>query len=83
MVSKAPEVAEAGAEASGGLGGMVGSALSAFGGGGGLGGLASLAGGFDKLGLDAGMLAKFAPIVKGYFEENGGDVAKNLMSKFL
>ena len=67
----------------GGLGGMVGSALSAFGGGEGLGGIAKLAGSFDKLGIDAGTVAKFVPIVKNYMEENGGDLAKNLLGKLF
>jgi len=76
MVSKAPE-AEGAAS---GLGGMVGSALSAVGASD-LGNLASLAGGFKSLGLDMGMVGKFAPMVTGYLSEQGGDTVKNLLSK--
>lgn len=78
MVSKAPE---SGGAASG-LGGMVGSALSAVGASD-LGNLASLAGGFKALGLDAGMVAQFAPLVTNYLTENGGDTVKALLDKVL
>ena len=76
IAAKAPEAS------SGGLGGMLGSAVSALGGSD-LGNLAELAGGFDKLGIDAGMISKFVPIVQEYLEGNGGDLAKTLIGKFL
>lgn len=78
MIGKAP--AAEGATA--GIGGMVGSALSAMGAGN-LGNLASLASGFKSLGLDAGMVTQFAPVVMSYFGDNGGDAIKGLMEKVL
>ena len=56
----------------GGLGKMVGG-----------GGLAGLAGGFSKLGLDAGMIGKFVPIVLSFLQRKGGDQVKGLLEKVL
>jgi len=82
MMSAAP-AAGASEGAAGGLGGMMGTAMSALGVGGDLGALASLAGGFKSLGLDAGMVSKFAPIVTNYLSENGGDTVKALLAKAM
>lgn len=65
----------------GGLGGMLGG--KAGGALGQLGSLASLAGGFKSLGLDAGMIGKFAPIVLNFFQSKGGDAAKGLIEKVI
>ncbi len=66
----------------GGIGGMLGGLASSIGGGD-LGDLAKLAGGFDKLGLDAGMIQKFLPIVLDFVGQKGGDTVKNLLSGVL
>lgn len=62
---------------SGLLGGKAGGAIGS------LGNLASLAGGFKQLGLDAGMIGKFAPIVLNFFQSKGGDSAKALLGQVL
>ena len=49
------------------------------GGGGGLGSLAGLAGGFSKLGLNAGMIVKFLPIILSFLQGKGGEGLKNLL----
>jgi hypothetical protein len=67
---------------SGGLGGALG-ALSGALGGGKLGALASLAGGFSKLGLDAGMVGKFLPVVLSFVKDKGGDGVMGLLQKVL
>ena len=82
VMEKAPAAEEAG----GGLAGMAGSALSAMGGGGALGKLGTLAtaaGAFKSLGLDAGMITKFAPMVMGFAQTQGGDVVKDLLGKVM
>jgi hypothetical protein len=48
-----------------------------------LGGLASLAGGFSKLGLDAGMIGKFVPIILSFVQSKGGDAVKGILEKVL
>ena len=80
------EKAPAAEEAGGGLAGMAGSALSAMGGGGALGKLGTLAtaaGAFKSLGLDAGMITKFAPMVMGFAQTQGGDAIKDLLGKVM
>jgi len=76
MMAAAPST-EAGG---GGLMGGVGTLLGSLGGSAGkLGALASLAGGFDKLGLDADMISKFIPVILQYARSEGGEgVAKML-----
>ena len=59
------------------LGGQAGGAVGK------LGNLASLAGGFKQLGLDAGMISKFMPIVLNFFQSKGGDAAKGLLAGTL
>ena len=78
MLSAAP------ADAGGGLMGAVGGLISSVGGGSGnLGALASLAGGFDKLGMDSGMIGKFVPVVLDFVRNQGGDAAGNLLAGVL
>ena len=51
--------------------------------GGKLGGLASLAGSFKSLGLDAGMVNNFVPIILKYAESKGGSNIMNILSGVL
>jgi hypothetical protein len=73
---------DAAPESGGGLGGLLGGVASALGGAE-LGNLASLAGGFDKLGLDAGMIGKFVPILLSYLQSKGGGELVSLASGIL
>jgi hypothetical protein len=75
-----------------GIDGLIGAAPSGGGalgglgevfGGGGLGSLAGLAGGFANLGLDAGMIGKFIPIVLSFVQSKGGDQVKGILEKVL
>jgi hypothetical protein len=69
---------------SGGLLGGLGKLTSGLGGDvGKLGNLASLAGGFSKLGLDSGMIAKFLPIVLSFVGSKGGTVVRSILEKVL
>jgi hypothetical protein len=78
MLSAAP------AAAGGGLMGTVGGLMSSVGGGAGdLGALANLAGGFDKLGMDSGMIGKFVPVVLDFARNQGGDTVGNLLKGVL
>ncbi|MCB0379485.1 MAG: DUF2780 domain-containing protein [Bdellovibrionales bacterium] len=77
MLTKAPSTGSAE-----GLGSMVSSALSAFGADS-AGNLASLTDSFSQLGLSPEMIAKFAPIVTKYVQDNGGDIAQNLIKKLF
>jgi hypothetical protein len=63
-------------------GGTLGGLSKVFGGAG-LGSLAGLAGGFSKLGLDAGMIGKFVPIVLSFVQSKGGDQVKGILEKVL
>ena len=45
----------------------------------GLGSLASLAGGFSKLGLDAGMISKVIPIILNFVQSKGGPGVKAIL----
>ena len=67
------------------MAGMVGSAMSALGGGsmGNLGALATAATAFKGLGMDAGMVTKFAPLIMNFVQQNGGDMVKELMEKAI
>jgi hypothetical protein len=69
----------AGGGALGGLGKLAGG----LGGLGGLGNLASLAGGFSKLGLNAGMVGKFVPIILSFVQGKGGEGVKGILEKVL
>ncbi len=51
--------------------------------GGKIGGLASLAGSFKSLGLDAGMVNNFVPIILKYVESKGGSRIMNVLSGVL
>lgn len=51
--------------------------------GGKLGGLASLAGSFKSLGLDAGMVNNFVPVILKYVESKGGSGIMNILSGVL
>jgi hypothetical protein len=88
LIQSAPQSSGAAAAVGGGIGGALGSIGGLFGGKTGgalgqLGNLALLAGGFKQLGLDAGMIGKFAPIVLNFFQSTGGDAAKGLLEKVL
>ena len=48
-----------------------------------LGNIASLSGGFSKLGLDSGMISKFAPIILSFVQSKGGDTAKSILQKVI
>ncbi len=68
----------------GGLMGAIGGMLGGLGGNAGaLGNLASLAGGFDKLGLDSGMVNQFIPVVMKFVQEQGGDDIMGLIQKVM
>jgi hypothetical protein len=60
-------------------GGILGGIGKMFGGG----GLAGLTGGFTKLGLDSGMVGKFAPIIISFVGSKGGDGVKAILEKVL
>ena len=78
MLSAAP------AAAGDGLMGAVGGLMSSAGGGAGnLGVLTNLAGGFDKLGMDSGMIGRFVPVVLDFVRNQGGDTVGNLMKDVL
>ncbi len=69
---------------SGGLLGGLGNLASGLGGDvGKLGNLASLAGGFSKLGLDSGMIAKFLPIILSFVGSKGGTAVRSILEKVL
>lgn len=73
---------EAAPEGGGGLLGAITNMIPGLGGGA-LGDLAGLASGFSKLGLDADMVAKFAPLVIGFIQEQGGEGVAGLVKKAL
>ena len=52
-------------------------------GGDGAGNIAQLVGMFDKVGLDADMVTKFAPIVMQFVQEQGGEGAMGLLKKLF
>ena len=64
--------------------GAMGGLMSSVGGGvGDLGALANLAGGFDKLGMDSGMIGRFVPVVLDFARNQGGDTVGNLLKGVL
>lgn len=72
------------APAGGGMLGGLGKMASGLGGTvGQLGTLASLAGGFSKLGMDSGMIAKFIPIILSFVQSRGGEGIRALLEKAL
>lgn len=80
MVAAAPSATGGG----GGLMGAVGGLMGSMGGSAGkLGALAGLAGGFDELGLDAGMVGKFVPIVLDFARSEGGEGVAKLLAGVL
>ena len=82
LLQAAPSLAGGGG--GGGGGGLLSKVLSLFGNQtGGLGSLASLAGGFSQLGLDAGMVGQFLPIVLSFAQQQGGESVKNLLERAL
>lgn len=66
---------------SGGLVGLAGGLVSQFGGGAGK--LSSLAGAFQGLDLDPGMVGKFVPAILSYVQSKGGDSIKSLLEGVL
>ncbi len=82
LINSAPQPTAA----AGGLGGALGAVGGLLGGkaGGALGNLgsfASLADGFKQLGLDSGMIGKFAPIISNFLQSKGGDAARSLLQR--
>ena len=69
LLSAAPETGK-----SGGLASMAGKAL---------GSAAGLAGSFDKLGLDAGMVGQVVPVVLDYVKGNGGETVMKVLAGAL
>lgn len=67
------------------MGKLAGGLLGAIGGSKaqGLSGLAGLFGGFSKLDLDSGMVAKFVPIVLDFAKQKGGQNLTALLAKVL
>jgi len=66
----------------GGLMGALGGVASALGADD-LGDLAKLAGGFDKLGMDKGMIGKFVPVILDFVKDKGGDKVGALLEGVL
>ena len=66
----------------GGAAGLLGGLASAMGAGK-LGDLASLAGGFEKLGLNKDMIAKFIPVVLNFLQNKGGADLVAMVGKAL
>ena len=79
LVSDAPDTDEGG----GGILGAVGGLASNLGIGGSAGDLMKLAGGFDKLGLDASMITKFVPIILGFVKGKGGGAVGDILGSVL
>lgn len=66
----------------GGAAGLLGGLASAMGAGK-LGDLATLAGGFEKLGLNKDMIAKFVPVVLNFLQNKGGADIVAMVGKVL
>ncbi len=77
------EMLGAAPKAGGGMAGALGGLASAMGAPAGVGNLAAMAGGFSKLGLNAGMLNQFIPIVISYVQSKGGAGASQLLAQVL
>jgi hypothetical protein len=83
-VPGAQDLINAAPAAGGGVLGDLGKMASGFGGGlGGLSSIASVAGGFSKLGLNAGMIEKFVPVILSFVESKGGAGLKSILEKAL
>lgn len=85
LMSKAP-AAEAEGSTGGGIMGSLGSVAGALGMGDiadKLGDLGALAGGFDKLGLDTGMVSKFASALLDFLKSKGGDQIVTILQSIL
>jgi len=78
ILAAAPAAAKAAGGSLGGLGGMA-SAL----GGDSLGGIAGLASSFTGLGMDAGMVQKFIPMILEYVKGSGGSDVMGLLAGAL
>ena len=76
LIGRAPEEGGA-AKLLGGLGSMFGGAAGSAA------ALGTAVSAFEKLGLNAEMVAKFAPIVLAFVQNKGGDVAANLLQGVL
>jgi hypothetical protein len=77
-VPEASTLVSAAPASGGGVMGMLGKAM-----GGQAGDLASLAGGFSQLGMDAGMIQKFIPIVLEFVQQRGGAGVAGLLQQVL
>jgi hypothetical protein len=83
-IPEVDQLIEAAPDTGGGLLGGLGGLASAFGGKvGALGNLASLADGFQNLGLDSGMVAKFLPLVLSFVQSQGGDGLRDMLAGVL
>ncbi len=78
LISAAP--AEGGGGMLGGLGKLAGGLGGA---GGSLGTLAAAAGGFSKLGMNAGMVGKFVPIILEFVKSKGGEGVMAILQKVM
>jgi len=80
-----PEVSEMIDQAPSSGGGLMGSIGGLAGGlgGGKVGNLLSLGSGFSKLGMDAGMITKFVPVILGFVKGKAGSGAMDMLSKVL
>ena len=67
----------------GGMASALGGLASAMGAPASVGNLANLAGGFSKLGLNAGMVNQFVPIILSYIQGKGGIGASQLLEQVL
>ena len=80
MMAAAPSTEAGGGGVLGGVGNLLDSV------GGNLGkveALADLAGGFDKLGLDADMIGKFVPVILQYARSEGGEGVMKILAKAI
>jgi hypothetical protein len=77
------DIMSAAPQSGGILGGLANMASGLGGDAGKLAGLTSLAGGFSKLGLDSGMVAKFLPIILSYVGSKGGPALQAILEKVL
>lgn len=67
-----------------GAAGMLGGASSLLGGGApSVSGVAGLAGSFSQLGMNAGMVNSFVPIVLNYVKSSGGETVMNILQSAL
>lgn len=69
-------------DAGGGLMGTLGGLAGGLGGGE-IGNLLSLGNGFSKLGMDAGMITRFVPVILNFVKGKAGSGAMDLLSKVL